>query len=206
MVKTEKGWADPFVWNRTASAEGIRRRVFCSSMADVFEGRDMMPEASWLPVEAARERLWDVIARTPMLDWLLLTKRPQNIPTRVWPDNVGIGTSIENQQTADERIPHLLAVPARVRFLSMEPLIGPVNLRPWLGDLNWVIVGGENTARAKARRMHPDWVRTIRDQCADACVPFFFKQWGTIDATGRAVGKDNAGRMLDERTWDEYPA
>ena len=198
---SEANWKQPLLWNRKAEKDGARRRVFCASMADVFD--KAVPE-QW------RADLWALITATPHLDWLLLTKRPQNIAKMLpimwgegWP-NVWLGTSVENQTEADRRIPHLLAAPAAVRFLSCEPLLGPVDLTlidplpnhphaDVLLSLNcltglvsgpddagpridWVIVGGESGPGA--RPMHPDWARALRDQCAAACVPFFFKQWG----------------------------
>lgn len=137
--------------------------------------------------------------------------------------NVWLGTSVEDQPNADERIPHLLKCPATVRFLSVEPLLGPVDLhdafyRPRLGPndpykrlqdiilIHWVIVGGESGPGA--RPMDPAWARSIRDQCVAAGVPFFFKQWGQWMPRGnqmRSVGKYAAGRVLDGRTWDEMP-
>jgi protein gp37 len=165
-------------------------------------------------MDVERARLWDLIEATPMLDWLLLTKRPENIRTMVplrWlhdvPHNVWYGTSTENQEQADIRIPELLKVPATVRFLSAEPLLGPVDLRPGLGltfdnvpvdapQLHWVIAGGESGSRA--RPMDAEWVRSIRNQCVGAGVAFFFKQWG-----GR-TSKSN-GRELDGQLWSEFP-
>lgn len=224
-------WRDPLKWNRDAQAAGIRQRVFCASLADVFEDRPELAE--W------RSDLFDLIYSTPHLDWLLLTKRPENVLDMVpanwhaWlPANVWIGTSIENQAAADERIPHLLRIPASVRFLSMEPLLGPVDLDhvvspgslETLRGVQWVIVGGESGT--KARPMHPDWVRSIRDQCQADGVPFFFKQWGewwpheqsqwVTDAERFVghdtptddyykIGKHNAGRTLDGREWQQYP-
>jgi protein gp37 len=180
---SEAYWRKPYKWNERAVAAGRRERVFCASMADVFEDRPELVE--W------RVELFRMIVHTRGLDWLLLTKRPQNVMPMLdrmgWPslmENVWIGTSVEDQQAADERIPHLLAIPATVRFLSMEPLLGPVDLRKcyekkvtqWHGGINWVIVGGESGHGA--RPIHPDWVRSIRDQCRESGVPFFFKQWG----------------------------
>ena len=186
--------------------------------------------------------LWKLILDTPNLDWLLLTKRPENamemLPfnwkVRALPDNIWLGTSVENQETADERIPHLLKVPAAIHFVSMEPLLGPVDLNEheFLIDkrrfqytigryLDWVIVGGESGPHA--RPMHPDWVRSIRVQCQEAGVSFHFKQhgeWvpGDHPAHGthweyvgkdkfavKRVGKKAAGRLLDGREWNEYP-
>jgi protein gp37 len=126
-------WKQPLKWDREAQAAGVRKRVFCASLADVFEDRPEL--APW------REDLFGLIASTPHLDWLLLTKRPENI-RRLHPEkhllsyartrwsNVWLGTTVEDQQRANERIPHLVAVPAAVRFLSCEPLLEPVNLDP----------------------------------------------------------------------------
>lgn len=182
----DKHWAEPLKWNRYAEKAGKRRRVFCASMADVFEDRTDLRDA--------RATLFHTIGATPHLDWLLLTKRPENI-ARLWAEatafpppwpNVWLGTTVEDQQRADERIPKLLAVPAAVRFLSVEPLLGPVDLRFHLGiaenhddlrgGIGWVIVGGESGPGA--RPMHPAWARSIRDQCRAAGVAFFFKQQG----------------------------
>ena len=187
-------WQKPLAWNRQAAAEGRRYKVFCASLADVFENRaELVP---W------RSDLFQLIEKTPHLDWLLLTKRPESVNDMVpgqwrnvnrWPENVWIGTSVENQATADERIPHLLRIPARVRFLSMEPLLDVVNLTKYQpfcqtlddyraargilsGWISWVIVGGESGHGA--RPMNPNWARSVRDQCVAAGVPFFFKQWG----------------------------
>ena len=197
----------------------VRPRVFCASLAD------------WLDDEVPIEWLADLlalIAATQHLDWLLLTKRPQNWETRLsevvafacfspkhhailpwlsrWhpahdsaggvpgrpipPAHVWIGTTVEDRPRADERIPALLKIPARVRFLSCEPLLGPVHFsdvtrrsdcvsqlgKPALAAIDWVICGGESGPGA--RPMHPDWARSLRDQCAAAGVAFFFKQWG----------------------------
>ena len=124
----DKHWNEPRKWNEAARKSGKPRRVFCASMADVFEGR---PED-----EADRQRLWRLIEETPALTWLLLTKRPENMirfaPWGPWPRNVWAGCTVEDQQHADERIPHLLRVPAAVRFLSCEPLLGSVDLSRWM--------------------------------------------------------------------------
>lgn len=200
--QSDKYWNAPLKWDRDAAAAGERRRVFCASMADVFEDRaDLVPH---------RARLFDLIRRTPNLDWLLLTKRPENVwrqigsrafynavhsNCRQWindwfvyrnpPANIWLGTTVENQEMADKRIPELLKIPAMVRFLSCEPLLGPVSLSAWLDDhngiprdcpLDWVICGGESGTHA--RPMDPDWARSLRDQCAAVGVPFHFKQWG----------------------------
>lgn len=228
---TDKHWSEPTKWNADAAAEGLRKRVFCASMSDVFESRsDLDP---W------RDRLWALIDQTPQLDWLLLTKRPQNVEehvpwTKTWPNNVWIGTSVEDQERAKERIPVLLQFPAKYRFLSCEPLLGLVDLSQWTrqlpkgsNEIDWVIAGGESGPNSRA--MLPGWARQLRDQCQQARIPFHFKQWGhwapvpapkrenTIvrkfwdEVTGadvfmQAKGKKIAGRRLDGMTWDQLPA
>lgn len=215
----------PIIWNRKAMNAGERHRVFCASLADVFDNHaSILPE--W------RADLWAMIRQTSHLDWMLLTKRPGNIAKMLpadWGDgypNVWLGCTVVNQTEADRDIPKLLAVPAKVRFLSMEPLLGPVSLR-WLAAwpentpatamspsgatsdldglrrLDLVIVGGESGPHA--RPMHPDWARSLRDQCVAAGVAFHFKQWGEWDADGERVGKKSAGRLLYGRTWDQMP-
>lgn len=201
-------WNLPKRWNAQADAfmaqHGRRQRVFCASLADVF---DNAVDPQW------RADLFKLIVDTPNLDWLLLTKRIGNVARMIpfgWqdfrmPPNIWIGATIVNQAEADRDIPKLLAVPARVRFLSMEPLLGPVTLREVHSDMceidaltgdhgvlrplrgrseakvHWVIVGGESGPGA--RPMHPDWARSLRDQCKAAGVPFLFKQWGEwVDA------------------------
>lgn len=128
-IASEKQWAQPLAWNSAAEKAGERRRVFCASMADVGEDRR--------DLDAPRARLRALIEATPHLDWLLLTKRPETIVDLMgwpgaWPRNVWAGTTVEDQRRADERIPHLLRVPAAVRFLSCEPLLGPVDLTRWM--------------------------------------------------------------------------
>ena len=152
-----------------------------------------------------------------------------------WPfHNVWLGVSVEDQRRADERIPLLLRTPAAVRWVSAEPLLGRLDVRDWLPrtatgrhlpalrgmpirGVDWIVVGGESGPRA--RPMHPDWARSLRDQCAAAGVPFFFKQWGEWAPTDRPdrfsysqmgnglfrLGKKAAGRLLDGREWNEYP-
>lgn len=178
---SESYWKQPLKWNRDAN--GSRQRVFCASLAD------------WLDDEIPIEWLADllrVIHETPNLDWLLLTKRPHNFNERIekafefthgegwqslWtqgeaPENVWIGTSVEDQKRSDQRIPDLLKIPAKVHFLSCEPLLSAVALN--LHDIEWCIVGGES-GRGK-RPFNPDWARQIRFQCEDAGTAFFMKQ------------------------------
>ncbi|CAB3730350.1 phage Gp37/Gp68 family protein [Paraburkholderia rhynchosiae] len=257
-------WRQPLQWNTTHAeffaAHGRRQRVFCASLADVF---DNAVDPTW------RHDLFDLIEQTPNLDWLLLTKRIGNVMSMIsetaqyrfdleclenpsLPNNVWLGATIVSQEEADRDVPKLLAAPARVRFLSMEPLLGRVRLdaicgQDWDEDLrvnvltgygitsprqekphqvleekiDWVIVGGESGRGA--RPMHADWARSLRDQCANAGVPFLFKQWGEWSEPGVSfpdgrpdlsesdelarfkVGKKTAGRQLDGRTHDEFP-
>ena len=203
-------WEQPLCWDQAAARSGRRMRVFCASMADVFEWGHGL--------RAARDRLWVLIERTPHLDWLLLTKRPHLVRRLApwngrWPAHVWLGTTVENQRFAMKRIPFLLDIPCRIRFLSCEPLLGPVDLSGWIDGLHWVIVGGESGGGA--RPTHPGWIRGVRDQCIDAGVAFHFKQWGVWQPreTGgdeAAVSfvrmtKKRAGRTLDSRIWNELP-
>jgi protein gp37 len=191
-------------------------------MADVFENRRELD--GW------REKLWELIESTPSLDWLLLTKRPELISMFAkwkdsWPENVWLGTTIENQESAISRLPHLASIPARVRFISAEPLLGPLNLEPWLHKtIDWVITGGESGP--KARPSSPSWFRDLLAQCMAHEVSFHFKQWGdwapgqgiNLPAMRRErasqaedgtlmvrVGKKAAGRLLDGAVWDGLP-
>jgi protein gp37 len=157
----EQHWAQPLQWNRQAARNGHRASVFCASMADVYEAHPQL--------ERERQKLWPLIEATPMLNWLLLTKRPQNILTMApwgrssWPDNLWIGTSVGLQKHAQERLTALLEVPAVVRFVSCEPLLGPLDLTLWLDGLDWIIAGGESGPHF--RPLNLDWSRNLRDQC-----------------------------------------
>lgn len=223
-VKTSAAnWEDPVKWNREAAARGKPHLVFCSSLADVFESHPSIRQ-DW------RDQLWALIRATPYLTWQLLTKRPSRIRQYLpadWGDgysNVWLGTTVENQRWADIRIPQLLSVPAKVHFLSCEPLLGPLDLTRYLGraathsspnsdkkftkGIDWVIVGGEKTAMGEgARPMSAAWVRGLRDQCAASRprAAFFFKQWGNFDAGGVEVGADKAGFELDGRIHHDFP-
>lgn len=258
----QANWRKPLQWDRAAAKEGVRRRVFCASLADVF---DAEVDDVW------RDDLFFLIDSTPNLDWLLLTKRPEIArqylaeEAREPRPNVWLGTTVENQAAADDRIPFLLQIPAAVRFLSCEPLLGPVDASLWLRDplhccwncgteifrgygnsyedersllgscvrcnssldgtrkIDWVIAGGESGPGA--RPAHPDWFRTLRDQCAAAGVAFHFKQFGEwaplpepfrySPAMGSGCNEYNvalnafarrhgASRLLDDRSegWD----
>jgi protein gp37 len=183
-----KTWKEPHQWNAEAVRLNIEWRVFCASLADVFDNQ--VPE-EW------RADLWDLIGETPALTWQLLTKRPQNIRRMLPPDwghgwaHVWLGTTVENMTEAHRRIPELLAVPATVHWLSCEPLLEPLNLRPWLGRIAWVICGGESGSTA-ARPMRPHWARTLRDQCHDAGTAFWFKQTGNNRAEWPGVRRKGA--------------
>lgn len=231
----------PGCWPALVAVKPARRRVFCASLADWLDNE--------VPVEWLADLL-SLIAATPNIDWLLLTKRIGNWrlrmkqarlhisskPTggeRTWswidrwehdepPANVWLGATICNQAEADRDVPKLLAVPARVRFLSIEPMLEKVALRwPWVSRglplgggpacnlrepwkvpepdpaIDWVIVGGESGPHA--RPIHPDWARLLRDQCEAADVAFFFKQWGEwrppLDGEEYSTAMGNAQRI-----------
>lgn len=187
---SENNWRQPLQWQArylrdvekaAAAGEPIPRRlrVFCASLADVFDNE---------VDEAWRAALFALIKLTPDLDWLLLTKRIGNAAKMLpphwgggWP-NVLLGISVANQPEAERDIPKLLRTPARRRFLSIEPMVGRVDLWPFIGagsedpSIDWVISGGESGP--EARPAPGDWYRLLRDQCAMADVPFLFKQWG----------------------------
>ena len=196
-------WRQPLRWNRDAQAEGRRHRVFCASMADIFDNR--APPA-W------RTDLWALIRATPALEWQLLTKRPQNIAGMLPPDwgngwsNVWLGTTAENQLEAARRIPHLIAIPAAVRFLSVEPMLEAIDLSFWLDRLHHVIVGGESGVGNRSRPMHPDWLRDLRDQALNAGIALFIKQLGSNRAAWSGVrhlkGEDPAEWPADLRIQD----
>lgn len=196
-------WGNPRMWNDKARKSSTRPRVFVGSLADVFEDKPDQPE-----MDEWRDQLFHYPVLYDHMDWLFLTKRPENVMRMVnhnwlergFPPNVWIGTSIENKWTAWRRIPDLLAIPAAVRFLSVEPLLGPIDLKMYYSDdesvptdrepfperqhrIHWVIVGGESGP--VARPMNLDWARDIRDQCLVADVPFFFKQM--CDERGRKL-------------------
>lgn len=165
------------------------RLVFVCSMSDLFHDS--------VPNDYIRQ-VFDVMAQTPQHRFQVLTKRSVRLrtmaPVLQWPSNVWAGVTVESAARLD-RVTDLRSVPASVRFLSLEPLLGPL---PGLSleGINWVIVGGESGARF--RPMQPEWVRDIRDACIGAGVPFFFKQWG-----GRTPKA--GGRVVDSRVWDEIP-
>lgn len=201
---SESNWKLPLKWNREAKASGIRKKVFCASLADWL---DYKAPTAW------RRDLLELINATPWLDWQLLTKRPESFSARMheamgqgsdlarqWlngkiPNNVWAGISAEAQNRYDERIRFLYKIPARIRFVSAEPLLGPIDMIDMEPD--WLIVGGESGANA--RPINPEWVRSLRDQCkALTGCAFFFKQWG-------GVNKKAAGNLLDGKHYLNFP-
>lgn len=309
ILTSDANWKKPLKWNREAKESGKRTRVFCASLADIFEDWNGPIFSNGVPVTVAddgslirepdcpfghrfatmddvRGSLFRLIDDTPYLDWLLLTKRPENI-RRMWPEypynacltgdcpheraeqcssildreNVWLGCSVENQEYANNRVPELLKCRdlAPVLFLSCEPLQGEVDLtniqiapdHSGVGpdavaddlldclrgeicsgetgcmikdsepSIDWVITGGESGPNA--RPSHPDWIRSLRDQCVATGVPFHFKQWGEWlpashggsngalhewrgDETSVNVGKRYAGRLLDGQEWNQFPS
>ena len=219
-VRTEpSNWKKPLSWNRAAQKQGVRRRVFCASLADVFDNK---------APEGARDDLWELIRQTPHLDWQLLTKRPENIRSYLpddwgfgW-DNVWLGVSAEDQETYDHRWPILVNIPAVCFFISYEPAIGPLSMHfrygQGFGHPNWLIWGGESGS--KARVMDPQWARDITAECQELGVACFGKQWGTY-ASNPIVFEDQApqhvaeqqdppahgkgGALLDGHLWREFP-
>jgi len=210
-------WKKPLAWDRAAAKAGKRTRVFCASLADVFEDHPMV--APW------RMELFAMIEQTPHLDWQLLTKRPENfakfLPAE-WLEqpraNVWLGCTVEDEKQAFQRIRHLVAVKAVVRFLSCEPLLEAVELGPWLRPgmvvgperllpvrgIDWVIVGGESGP--SARPFDLAWARSIRDQCASAGVAFFCKQVGAHPRTHRndALQLAAKGRWISDTLGASY--
>lgn len=223
------------------------RKIFVNSMSDLFH--ESIPftfiEKVYDVMRSATHHTFQVLTKRPQRMLQFFREQEQRLPW-VSEENIWIGVSCEDQKTADERIPILLKTPACVRWVSLEPLLGPIDLTKinteWGStdalrgisgvivhpSLNWVVVGGESGPRA--RPLHPDWVRSLRDQCTSASVAFEFKQWGEwkhgfdleyLAETGAVraksqiklnglpmirVGKKAAGRILDGREWNEYPS
>jgi protein gp37 len=177
----EKHWTDPAKWAREAQRDGVTRRVFCGSMCDIGERRN---DAVGAEMDAARARLWPIIEQTRSLTWLLLTKRPQNIPSLVpatwmtngFPSNVWCGTTAGNQDGWNKRVKYLRRIPVGVRFVSCEPMLGPLDVSADLDGISWIISGGESGGNA--RNFDLRWARSLRDQCQASGVAFFMKQAG----------------------------
>ena len=200
---------EPMRWRAPA-------RVFVNSMSDLFH-EDVSDEFI--------HKVFRVMYDNPKHIFMILTKRPERMISRVpvFPvKNVWLGVSVENQVTAEERIPYLLHTPAAVRFVSVEPMLGPValwgakydhpygrkteSLTSGLGGLDWVICGGESGPGA--RSMRSEWVKDLRDQCVCGVVPFFFKQWGEylhLEPGQVMDDRKKASRLLDGREWNEFP-
>lgn len=205
----DKHWREPLSWNVAATKAGDRRRVFCASMADVFEDRGDLIDT--------RKRLFELAGVCTNLDWLLLTKRPQNIrrmlPDFAWalhyPGRIWFGTSVENEANV-KRAMFLCDLPGDVHFLSVEPLLGPVNLEPWfkaeraaaedrLWDIPlWVIIGGESGAGARPMELH--WAENVIAQCRAYGVSVFVKQFGAVAAKLYCLEDKKGG------DWHEWPS
>jgi protein gp37 len=189
-VMADSNWEKPYKWDREARETGELVTVFAGSMCDVFDKN---------APEGQRERLWKVIRETPNLIWIVLTKRASNIERYLpadWGDgydNVWLGVTVENRRHGFPRIRRLKKIPAKVKFLSVEPLLEDLG-RLDLSGIDWVIVGGESGPKSKIRVMKKKWVRNILRQCREQAVAFFFKQWNGTD-----------GRLLDGREYNEYP-
>jgi protein gp37 len=217
-LTSEANWKKPIQWAKEAVKDGVTKRVFCASLADVFD--EKVPE-HW------RARLWQLIDETYRiggLEWLLLTKRPENISTRIpmnvyHLNNIRIGITCENQEMADKRIPMLLNSWTGKNFISVEPMLSKINFDEVLlnnGDqviqwdnpsipsgwdeyIDWIICGCESGANMKpGRPCNIDWIRSLRDQCEAAHVPFFLKQ---MEVDGNLVKEP----VLDGRKWLEFP-
>lgn len=187
---------------------GTPRMVFVNSMSDLFH--ESVPDAFV-------DRVFETMENASQHTFQLLTKRAARfaewtqqrysengvLGTKPWPANIWAGVSVENQHYVS-RIEDLQRVPAVVRFLSVEPMLGPVKLEPaHLRNIHWVIVGGESGPGA--RPMDPTWARNVREACLSNGVAFFFKQWGAHNSKGKRVGKKAAGRHLDGRLWNQLP-
>lgn len=190
----EKYWEQPLKWDREARRSGVRRRVFCSSMTDVF--------LNDRTIDAEREKLWPLIRSTPDLDWQLLTKHPERIAANLpadWDEgypNVWLGVTVENMDTA-WRAHTLRGIPAAVRFVSAEPLLGPL-AQVGLQGIHWVICGGESGP--KARPMDLEWARNLRSRCDEHGIAFFLKQLG-----GVRDKRDGHDAVLNGRIHNEFP-
>lgn len=211
VVRSKTTFDAPLKWAKSGKVQP-GARIFTCSWSDWF-----IAEA-----DAWRDQAWEIVKNTPQFTYLILTKRPERIGDHLPADwgpgypNVWLGTSAENQEQADKRVPLLIAAPAQVRFVSAEPLLGPLDLFDvdgviaqamgpksmlWPGDvIDWVITGGESALK-DARYCDLAWVRAIRDHCQAAGVALFHKQHGGT----RKINGVWGGRELDGRTWDEFP-
>ena len=215
-IAEDEKWEEPLYWNRVAEKRNTRAQVFCGSLCDVMEDRR--------DLDAPRQRLYQLIEQTPFLDWLLVTKRPENL-SKFLPQgwrtkarhNVWLMTTCENQECADKRIPELMKVPAVVYGISVKPMLGPLVVPQTFLDLGrsgWVIAGGESGS--SARTTQEEWLTDLRDQCVSHGVAYFFKKWGKFYPDGnnvlvkltKTVKEENprVEHVLDGREWNELPA
>jgi protein gp37 len=184
----------PLVWKQP-------KMIFVNSMSDLFHKDvpdDFIRRVFKVMLEARHHTFQMLTKRSErMMRWVNMSFK-EKLPAHIW-----LGVSVENQDYV-WRVQHLQKTMAAVRFLSVEPLLGPINFRPAnLRGIHWVIVGGESGPGA--RPMNPQWARAVKKSCKNNSVPFFFKQWGAYTARGKRVGKKKAGRILDGKTWNEMP-
>jgi protein gp37 len=236
-ITADSYWKQPAgKWKRDAAAAGRPLRVFCASWADVFEDFTVLPNIDpdlLRDLEAARTRLFALVEATPWLTWMILTKRPENAERMIpdawqsgWPPNVWFGASMENQRFAEQRMTHLVQAKARIRFISAEPLLGPIDLTriafvrkqqpdmvydalrgvygvpgQWQAKgarpIEWLITGAESGHQAAVRPTHPEWLRDLRDQAVRAGVPFHHKQNGEWTSV--------RPRDLEIGAWEKHP-
>jgi len=197
LLTSDVNWNKPIKWNNNAVKSGQRAKVFCASLADVF---DLEVEQAW------RDRLWKLISATPNLDWLLLTKRPENFKFLPWEadqapfKNVWLGVSAENEEAAEQRIPLLRAWPATIKFISAEPLLGDISHVDFSG-IDWIIPGGESGH--EARPMQVEWVRSLIAAGEKAGAKIWVKQMGEVWA------KENRAELIQIKTnakWSRHGA
>lgn len=192
-VFDDRHWDEPLRWDRSAARKGVRRRVFLMSMGDIFENRiDLVPH---------RGRAWDLVAKTKNLDWMLLTKRPENIeelsPKGGLPENVWLGVTAESQEWLDLRVAQIRNVKASVKWVSVEPMLGPISPES-LDDISLVVVGGETGPWARPSSL--DDMTKLVEGCKKRGVAVFVKQMGC--ALAKSLGlKDQKG--ADPEEWPE---
>lgn len=201
---SDNHWNEPILWNKEAAKNGVNKRVFCASMGDVFDDPFGDYETACM-LNSERDRLWQLILKTPYLDWLILTKRPENIQGLIYhkwscnnnlPDNVRIGITCENQEMYDKRVPVLLDAWQGKNFISYEPALSLLHLGSYGYKIDWLIAGCESGT--SARPCKTEWMQILRDQTSAFDIPFFLKQL-VID------GKLTVEPELDGKKWLEFP-